>query len=151
MLNHGMLCVSTGLATMVLLAGAPAIHAESVSFCNAYARDFARLENGPADRVVGGAVLGSSGSALLGGSRNSIGAGVAPMTGGGSPVASGRTQRDYNYAFERCRYGGIGAAYSVVPPRGTPEWIDYCSAKYRSFDRATGRFLSFSGKWKPCR
>jgi hypothetical protein len=37
------------------------------------------------------------------------------------------------------------------PAQGSPEWNAACTAKYKSFDPATGSYTSFSGKTKPCR
>ncbi|MEO0637819.1 MAG: BA14K family protein [Pseudomonadota bacterium] len=34
---------------------------------------------------------------------------------------------------------------------GSSEWLRYCTAKYRSFNPSTGRFLSYSGQYKLCR
>lgn len=34
---------------------------------------------------------------------------------------------------------------------GSGEWLRYCTAKYRSFNPSTGRFLSYSGQYKLCR
>ena len=31
------------------------------------------------------------------------------------------------------------------------DWIDYCSAKYRSFNPATGTYMTYSGEERPCR
>jgi hypothetical protein len=36
----------------------------------------------------------------------------------------------------------------LVP--GSAAWIDYCSRKYRSFNRLTGLYLSYSGVLRPC-
>lgn len=49
-----------------------------------------------------------------------------------------------------------GSLAGKVPPAGgfqpgTPEYNRYCSGKYRSFDPATGTFMSFSGERRPCR
>jgi hypothetical protein len=37
------------------------------------------------------------------------------------------------------------------PAPWTPEWYTYCSARYRSFDPATGTFLAFDGRPQFCR
>ncbi|MEO0497810.1 MAG: BA14K family protein [Pseudomonadota bacterium] len=34
---------------------------------------------------------------------------------------------------------------------GSGDWLRYCTAKYRSFNPNTGRFLSYSGQYKLCR
>jgi len=37
------------------------------------------------------------------------------------------------------------------PAPWTPEWYQYCSAKYRSFNPNTGYYFAFSGKHRFCR
>ncbi len=37
------------------------------------------------------------------------------------------------------------------PAPWSPEWYQYCSSKYRSFNPNTGYFLSYSGKYRFCR
>lgn len=48
--------------------------------------------------------------------------------------------------------GWIGSQFNkpaeIVP--GTPSWYAYCSNKYRSFDPATGTYLSYEGFRRPC-
>ncbi len=41
--------------------------------------------------------------------------------------------------------------YRYHPKPWTPEWYDYCSAKYRSFNPETGYYLSYSGVYRFCR
>jgi hypothetical protein len=33
---------------------------------------------------------------------------------------------------------------------GSVAWNEYCASKYASFDKATGTYKSYSGKFKPC-
>lgn len=37
------------------------------------------------------------------------------------------------------------------PQRGTEAWHDYCDRKYRSYDRDTGMYKSYSGKMSVCK
>ena len=37
----------------------------------------------------------------------------------------------------------------VLAPRSVA-WNEYCAAKYTSFNKATGKYKSYSGKAKPC-
>jgi hypothetical protein len=41
-------------------------------------------------------------------------------------------------------------AYYVGQPR-YQRWVAYCSAKYRSFNPATGYFVGHDGAYHPCR
>ncbi len=41
--------------------------------------------------------------------------------------------------------------YSYAPRPWTPEWYDYCHAKYRSFDPASGTFQPYNGPRRLCR
>ena len=43
------------------------------------------------------------------------------------------------------------AAEPGEPAKGSSQWNARCSAKYNSFDPATGNYKSYSGKTKPCR
>lgn len=40
--------------------------------------------------------------------------------------------------------------YYAPGPAADPNWIAYCSAKYRSFDPRTGTFLGYDGLRHPC-
>ncbi len=37
------------------------------------------------------------------------------------------------------------------PEPWTPEWYDYCSARYRSFNPDTGYYRTYSGRYRFCR
>jgi len=38
-----------------------------------------------------------------------------------------------------------------VPPAWTAQWYAYCARKYLSFDRRTGRYLTYGGERRMCR
>ena len=40
--------------------------------------------------------------------------------------------------------------YAVAPAGGDEEWLAYCSQRYRSFDPASGTYLSYDGNRYPC-
>ncbi len=40
--------------------------------------------------------------------------------------------------------------YYAGPQPWTPEWYDYCDARYRSFDRRTGYFLGYDRQYHFC-
>ncbi|WP_245454267.1 BA14K family protein [Aquabacter cavernae] len=42
------------------------------------------------------------------------------------------------------------AVYYAPGPAADPNWIAYCSAKYRSFDPRTGTYLGYDGLRHPC-
>jgi hypothetical protein len=41
--------------------------------------------------------------------------------------------------------------YRYRPRPWTPEWYDYCMAKYRSFNPETGYYRTYSGRYRFCR
>ena len=49
------------------------------------------------------------------------------------------------------RYRARQKVYRYRPQPWTPEWYDYCSAKYRSFDPETGYYRTYSGRYRFCR
>lgn len=42
-------------------------------------------------------------------------------------------------------------ATAAAPAPNTPEWHEYCAAKYRSFNPETGMYLAYSGQYRMCR
>jgi hypothetical protein len=134
----------------------PTALSQPAAYCDAQARDFANSYNSSGPDIVGGALAGALGGAalggVLGGKRKSVGRGALIGAGAGTAAGvantSGRWQQDYNYAYQRCM---VATDRTRAPPAGTQAWLDYCSAKYRSFDPASGLYLSYSGNYKPCR
>ncbi len=49
---------------------------------------------------------------------------------------------------KRRRYRRV---YRYRPRPWTPEWYDYCAAKYRSFNPETGYYRTYSGRYRFCR
>jgi hypothetical protein len=45
----------------------------------------------------------------------------------------------------------IGGALAAQQAQGQQDWIEYCSAKYRSFDPASGTYLGYDGERHACR
>lgn len=39
---------------------------------------------------------------------------------------------------------------ATAPAAQTPEWYEYCAAKYRSFNPETGMYLAYSGQYRMC-
>jgi hypothetical protein len=144
------------IVSTVLIGSAAPAHGQPAAYCDAQARNFANSYNSPGANVVTGALSGALGGAVLGGvlggKRKSvgrgalIGAGVGTATGAAN--AADRWQQDYSYAYQRCM---VATDRRSAPPAGTPAWLDYCSAKYRSFDPDSGLYLSYSGDYRPCR
>ncbi len=63
-----------------------------------------------------------------------------------------------NRRYERRYYQPAPRRYYAPPPRRyyapaawSPEWYNYCSSKYRSFNPNTGYYLSYSGRYRFCR
>ena len=54
------------------------------------------------------------------------------------------------YYAPRAVYVAPRPVYYVGHPRYR-QWVAYCSAKYRSFDRATGLYYGYDGQDHPCR
>ena len=145
----GLLALGVGTAS----AGSPA-------YCDNYARNYANQYANPAANTVGGAVSGAIGGAILGGifggshgvgTGAAIGAGVGAL--GGAANSSPRWQQLYNDAYYQClgpqaqpqpTYNGGGYT------SGSPEWYQYCAAKYKSFNPDDGTYLGYDGYRHPC-
>lgn len=140
------------LGAMAFATGA---QAQSQSYCDSYARDYAkRVSDGR--EVLGGAALGAIGGAVIGGIvGGGRGAGTGAAIGGGTGAVAGaathagRYQEAYNYAYHNCmstqvRHGG------ARPHPGSPDWHAYCASKYRSYRPETGMFRTYSGEWRYC-
>jgi hypothetical protein len=129
---------------------------QPAAYCDAQARQFADSYRSPGRTVVSSALAGTIGGAvvggIVGGKRKSVGRGALMGAGGGATLglagATVRWQQDYDYAYARCM---TATNRKTAPPAGTPAWLDYCSAKYRSFDPDSGQYLAYSGVLKPCR
>ena len=144
------------VACAALIWCAPQAIGQPAAYCDDQARSFANSYNSAGGDVVGGALAGAAGGAILGGiisgKRKSVGRGalIGAGVGGvaGAANASSRWQQDYDYAYERCM---TATNRRTAPPAGTQAWLDYCAARYRSFDPVSGLYLSYSGAYKPCR
>lgn len=55
------------------------------------------------------------------------------------------------YYYEAPYYGASDYAYVAPGASGESAWIAHCSAKYRSFDPATGTYLGYDGMRHSCR
>ncbi|MDP2621190.1 MAG: BA14K family protein [Hyphomicrobiales bacterium] len=144
-----------GAAAGVAMLTSDAAFAASSAYCKDYAARYANSVAPPAE-VVGGTIGGAGVGAVIGGiSRGSRGIGPGALIGGaigtvaGAAVHSAKWNDAYNYAFDRCM--GSGAVYGDAPEPWTPEWYDYCDAKFRSFDPADGTFQPFNGPRRLCR
>lgn len=150
-----------------LVAGvaAPAT-AQSRAFCDREARAYADDVADPGGEAlrsgVGGALFGAGVGAIVGGGKGAgrgaiIGGGVGTFAGAASASAAWR--RAYDRAYADCmrsnaRYDGGRSERprrTVAPEPGSPEWYDYCSAKYRSFNPDTGYYKGYDGEYHLCR
>jgi uncharacterized protein YcfJ len=168
--------VRKAVAAAIVLTGtfASAAYADSRGYCEAYARDVAeRRTNGGADVLVGtlgGALTGAFIGGLI---DKGEGAGKGAIIGGvsGTVLGAGAASEKYKQTYERA-YSRCMADYAVeaedddddddapaAPVRRAKRksvdrgdaWAANCAARYRSFDRKTGRYKSYSGKYKTCR
>lgn len=152
--------LTAACAAALLALGTSGAHAQSAAECDAYARDFATQHVPGGGEVIGNAVGGAITGAIIGGIIGggkgagrgaAIGGGVGAFTGAAN--ASHRWQATYDQAFNECMAGGPGSHEATLvgaPQPWTPEWVEYCSAKYRSFNPQTGQYLTHSGVYKPC-
>ena len=142
-----------GAAALVeLTAFLPASSANAgPASCAAYARDVAAAE-APRRGLIDGVVIGTLDTVFTGGAG-----------------ADERYREAYDEAYANCmdrervvyvprqratvvtRYESAPVAVGVRPVAGSDEWIEYCSAKYRSFDPDTGMYVTYQGETLPCR
>jgi uncharacterized protein YcfJ len=161
------------VAAALVLTGtfASSAYADSRGYCEAYARDVAeRRTNGGADVLIGtlgGALTGAFIGGLI---DNGEGAGKGAIIGGvgGTVIGAGATSEKYRETYDRA-YSRCMADYAVeqddeddddapaAPVRRAKSrdrgdaWAASCAARYRSFDRKTGKYKSYSGAYKTCR
>lgn len=150
------LLAGTMLAAAMMAFGAGPASAASPEECERYARAYADRHASGAEDVLGGAASGAIGGAIIGGIVKGkkglgpgagIGAGIGAL--GGAARSSQRWQAVFDDAYDRCM--ARGADYGGgAPEPWTPEWYDYCSDKYRSFDPETGTYTTYSGKKRFC-
>ncbi len=154
----GTMSLSTGLSTKPAYSQA--------ANCNVYAANYAdrRAVRSTVGGALGGAVAGGVLGALVGkGKGKNIGIGAAVGAGvgtaGGAVRGSRLWQQRYNRAYRDCmnRRAPRPAVLHPAPYQGarpaawTPEWYEYCSAKYRSFDAASGTYQPYNGPRRLCR
>lgn len=143
------LLAASAVAGIAVLATPSPGEAASSSTCNAYARDVASDYAPPGYRgPIRGLIalpFDVTGALLTGRTRGDF-----------------QWKRAYDAAYADCMSGRRvavvvedepgTAAFAVVRPRtGSAAWVEYCSAKYRSFDPETGTYVTYSGEVVPCR
>ncbi|HMT13910.1 MAG TPA: BA14K family protein [Aestuariivirga sp.] len=135
----------------------------------AYCRDVATQEawrdrhrGNPAAGAIGGAVAGGVIGGLVGhGKAKNIGAGA--LIGGVTGTAIGAANRRgsyvdegaYNDAYWNCMNDGRRMGYSGYGDyrgryRASQSEVDYCMARFRSYNPSTGMYLAYSGQYRPC-
>jgi hypothetical protein len=135
--------LASALAGVALVSGPVPGHAATSETCQAVAEDAARDVH-PRRGFIGGLVL------------------LPFETVSG--VTTGRTshgfawKQAYDAAYADCMAGrtvavetrdeSVAGLMVVRPKRG---WDAYCAAKYRSYDPATGTYVTYSGEVVPCR
>ena len=133
----------------------------------AYCRDVASQEawrdgrrGNPAAGALGGAVVGGVIGGLVGhGKAKNIGAGA--LVGGVTGTAIGSAGRRggyvdqgaYDDAYWSCMNDGgrmgYGGGYGGRA-RASQSDVDYCMSRFRSYNPATGMYLTYSGQYRSC-
>jgi hypothetical protein len=99
--------------------------------------------------IAAAAMIGTAALALPApaeaGRGSNLGAGLLGF-GIGAIVGSALTPREVYVVppdddYEPAYYGPVGYG----PPPWSPEWYDYCYARYRSFNPRTGYFIGYDG------
>jgi hypothetical protein len=146
----------TGAVAGVAMLVSGAAFAASPSQCRSYATDYANRAAPPQGQIITGIIGGAGVGALIGGiAGGSKGAGTGAAIGGtvggaaGVAARSAKWNNAYNHAYSQCMGGS--AAYIGAPEPWTPQWYEYCEAKYRSFNPADGKFQPYSGPRRLCR
>ncbi len=140
-------------------AGTSTADASTARYCDSEARAYAN-RHADGSGFVGGAVGGAITGAIIGGIVDGgKGAGRGAAIGGGVGAVGGAIhesqawQSAYNHAYRRCMQAAqrqpADAGYGRPEP-WTDAWYDYCASKYRSFNPETGRYRTYSGKYRLC-
>lgn len=127
------------VSAMALTAGA--VSAQNPTYCDqqatAAANQFAQPQAGG---VVGGALGGLAGlglgSALGQGSEAKVLGGIAGAIGGaaiGTSAQKKKRQQIYNDTYNSCMNVAVPVYYEI-PPAGSPQWVNLCASKYKSFN-----------------
>ncbi len=152
------------MATILLAAattvGTSTADARSAQYCDGKARAYANRHadgSGFVGSAIGGAITGAIIGGIVDGGK---GAGRGAAIGGGIGAVGGAIhesqawQSAYNHAYRRCMQAShrqpVGAGYGRPEP-WTDAWYNYCASKYRSFNPETGRYRTYSGKYRLCR
>ena len=159
MLKSGLMILAAMTALAATSGGANAQSFGHQGQCEDYARRVA-YRQGDANNVVGGALAGAALGGVFGaitgnGHASNIGTGLAvgAATGGVLGAASGNGRYDrqaYDRAYWRCMRNASYQTYQMSPPHAYGRAVAYCSARYRSYNPATGLFLSTSGAYRQC-
>lgn len=80
--------------------------------------------------------------------RNRFGSGIGFGLGFGLGLAVPHLTTPYSTPYAYSAPGGYASGGHMVP--GSPQWIQYCSQKYNSFDPSSGTYLAYSGVRRPC-
>lgn len=164
-MKKSILGIGVVLGALALSAGSAAAQSR---YCDGLARDFAdrNSQGDVAGGAVVGGVMGAVGGAVLGGIINgNRGAGTGAAIGGasGALIGAGQGSRNwqnmYDRAYNDCMVQRSNARPAPPPPGPggpglrpwSPEWYDYCSRRYRSFNPNTGYFVANGGNRVFCR
>lgn len=148
-----------GLCVMALACAAIPAKADVRSYCEAYARNQADT------RLAGSAILGAKlkPSPEAWKARNARALADCQALYTPKPVAEpesvpaklaaetakSETEPTNSETEPMKKIASAVDPASLVP--GSVAWEDYCAAKYASFNRETGNYMSRTGKERPCR
>jgi outer membrane lipoprotein SlyB len=155
-----------GTAAMLMTAVSVPSQAASRQQCRDYAYEQAYRSGSNGKKVfrgaLGGAVIGGAAGAILGKGRGrNIGKGA--LLGGVAGTVLGATRERGEYvdqaAYEQAYADCIESSYNDggdrryerrQDRRRIRSEVEYCSARYRSYDPSTGTYLSYSGEYLSC-
>ena len=103
---------------------------------------------------IGAAFAGALGLALIGATAEPAHAASKTenfLLGLAAGVATTAVIASAAHAAKKKKRRHYRRVYRYRPEPWTPEWYDYCAAKYRSFNPQTGYYLSYSGRYRFCR
>jgi BA14K-like protein len=151
-MDDGMFRIAAVVMGLAFLAGVTPAMADTQAYCELYAKDFADGRTSVVDKWQL-AYRGAFDDCMLQ---------YAATPDTAAPVASQQPEADppparkpapkpVKVAERKPQSASPGRAQSKKPEPGTEAWNDYCDAKYSSFNRQSGTYMSRSGKIRRCR
>ncbi|MEM7427955.1 MAG: BA14K family protein [Pseudomonadota bacterium] len=170
MIKYAVLSCAAAVAGMVFVTTDAVVSEAGAQsreeYCHRVAKRRAHRAQRPGEAALGAGLGSAAIGAIIGGiTGGGRGAGRGAIIGGsagavgGAFVSAAERERIYNAEFDRCMVAYRAAPQPVydapdrayAPEPWTDEWYDYCRRKFRSFNPETGRYKTYSGKYKLCR